>query len=228
MLECTAEVNRLAELLSGENDMALALLDEERKLVEGMLAFANRRQITSARKVQWLFCQPKYPGQEQPRDCIRLKRFHQRRLREWLERITKSEAGRKDLAEEIAWSLRRVKAYLVLGVDQAGKRRLSYDYQIVDADPIRAIETGYLAAVALILDESRGLTNRLKQCRWSRCKRFNLDFEPKGRPRTFCDGDHKYKYDLEMGAERVAKCRADNKLKRQRLIPIGTSPERTT
>jgi hypothetical protein len=65
-------------------------------------------------------------------------------------------------------------------------------------------------AVALILDEGRGLRDRLARCGYSKCGKFNLDSSPTGRPRRFCDADHARRYDAEDSKYRQKRYR--NKL----------------
>jgi hypothetical protein len=79
---------------------------------------------------------------------------------------------------------------------------------------INNVESGCAWAVALLLDQRYGLTNRLRQCGWSRCGRFRVDLAPRGRPRRFCSDEHKRLYDLETSGERVRRSRARTGAKR--------------
>jgi hypothetical protein len=199
--------------------MAFALLDEERRLVEGMLKFANLAEIKSAARVEWMFRRYKYPREETEQHLLRLRKFQQQTLRDWLVRITKGEAAQKTVAVEVSMRLHQVKAALVLGEDEDGNQHLVFDWGDLNGDNAAdTVINGCLAAVALILDHKRGLTSKLGQCRWSKCGKFNLDFEPKGRPRTHCPS-HKDYYDREVAAQRGRARRRSTELRRNRVRP---------
>lgn len=210
--------------------MTLALLDQERKLVEGMRIFANMRRIISACKVEQMFRRYKYSElrEETERQRVRLKKFQQI-LRGWLERIVTGEAGRKEVADEIAYSLRGIPAHVELvgeeRMDRKSKvpivtRRVAYFYDVLGKDAVGTVRAGCLMAVALILDEGRGLTSRLQQCGW--CGRFNLDLDAKWRPRRFCNAEHKRRFDLE-DPEKGIKAR----MKKYRSKTLRGSSRRT-
>jgi hypothetical protein len=191
--------------------MALALQAEERRVVEAALRFANLRRITSARQVERLFAeivdfhesmptwQDAATGRERAMvDATALYIEAQRQVQDWLARIARSEGGRQEVAREIT-------ARLADGIGarlSIRNRRLSYAFDI------GSVPTACVLAVALILDEGRRLTSRLRRCGWSRCQRFNLDLDPTGRPRRYCTPEHKRQHDAETVPERVRRYRA--------------------
>jgi hypothetical protein len=61
-------------------------------------------------------------------------------------------------------------------------------------------------AIALLLDDGRGLTNRLGQCGAPGCERFNLTFT--GRPRRHCSETHRLAFAAITANERVRRSRA--------------------
>ncbi len=184
--------------------MAFALQAIERRVIEAALKFANLPNIKSTEQVEQLFADVRSPG---------FRSLHEHRdgplivlalwgaLREWLQWICiLSQADKQLVAEDVAEFLNYVRVELKLKDGQ-----LQYGYQI---DDLRA---GCVLAVALLFSRGVKLTNRLHQCGW--CGRFNLVFEPKGRPRRFCGG-HKQKYDLETSAERVKRKRDRDRRRR--------------
>jgi hypothetical protein len=60
----------------------------------------------------------------------------------------------------------------------------------------------YYLALAFILEPSRGLTERLGQCRAPGCGRFNLTF--KRRARFYCNDEHRLAFD-KLDAPRRAR-----------------------
>lgn len=224
--------------------MALAVREEERKLIKGMLEFANMRKITSAGKVQALFWQPKYNlRKEHKHYCRGIKWFQKRYLRPWLSRMTtEGEEGRKRVAEEIAWPVRNVPVHIELveeartgrtgkkGKTPAGTppvvtRRVAYFYDVYGKDPVVTVRVGCLIALALILDESRGMTSRLKECGW--CGKFRLDFELKGAPPKFCNKPHKDLYDSKERVKRKREKREAEKKKAVRAAENAKGSLRT-
>jgi hypothetical protein len=191
--------------------MGNALQPEERRVVEAALRFANLRRIASAGQVEQLFAavidfrEIMLEGNLTV-DATALYVDAQREVRDWLERIARSEGGRKEVAREVA-------ARFAEGVGarlSIRNRRLRYAFDI------GSVPTACVLAVALLLDGRRGLENRVKRCRWSRCNggqpRFNVDLDPRGHPRWYCPG-HKERHDRETSAKRVAQWRTARKEK---------------
>lgn len=175
----------------------MALAPEERAVVEAAIKFANLGRITSAAQVEKLFAGINSPVfQTVGTNYKTYIENDQPRLRRWLRCITGNRADRDKVTAEVAPFLAEKLA--VLPVLEG--RRLHYRYFIT------GVEGACGLAVALLLDESRGLADRLKQCGYSKCHRFNLDLHPKGRPRRFCPG-HKELHDRETGAERQQRYR---------------------
>lgn len=133
-------------------------------------------------------------------------------LRDWFERITKANNQRREVAQEvnsIIWDA--VKLNLRLSENE----KKSFRYIETQFGPKTVL--GALAlATALILDESYGLTNRLKQCGNPECGKFNLDVKPQGRPRTHCNDTCKKAADAKTSAKRSKDWRDKNKRKQKR------------
>jgi hypothetical protein len=76
-------------------------------------------------------------------------------------------------------------------------------------------------AVAVLLDESRGLVGRLGRC--GACDRFNVAFN--GKPRRHCNEEHLDQYRAMTSTERVARWRqrqrAGSTRARARSAPLG-------
>jgi hypothetical protein len=102
----------------------------------------------------------------------------QRELKRWLDQIV----GRFRPRDREAIT-REVNRTLATALDHAGVRlengRLRYYFGLTGVQAVRAF------GVALILDEKRGLTGRLREC--PACGKFRLDWNLKGRPREVCD-----------------------------------------
>lgn len=183
----------------GTLEMPFALQAMDRKIIAAALKFANLRRITSTEQVERLFAETRSPRfrslQEHPQGPLILLSLWGV-LREWLQWIPLlSQADKQVVAEHVAEFLGEA-VHVELKLEGG---ELRYEYQV---DDLRA---GCVLAMALLFSKREKLTNRLKQCGW--CGRFNLEFDPKGRPRRFCRG-HKEKYDLETAAERVKRHRA--------------------
>ena len=180
--------------------MPLALGYEEKTVIETVLWFANLKRIKSTKQIEDRFSLlPLVPGRFKviEPEKVDAYRHDQAILRRWLELIAKGQAGRKSAEIELTNQLAAT-VETELGFSQG---RIIYQYGLTGVQAICSFGT------ALILDNSYELTTRLQQCGYSKCKKFNLDFKPKGRPRRFCNETCKKKYDLETGTERVRKYR---------------------
>lgn len=181
-----------------------ALQTEQKALVETVLWFANLKRIRSTKQVEQRFAQlPLVPGVFQIIEEENLAAYQQDQaeLRRWLEIITKSAAKRRNVANEIANRLA-----------QTVTARLSFSHgRLVYVYGITGVQAACALGIAFMLDETLGLSSRLKQCGNPECLRFNLDLLPKGRPRRFCSEECKKRADLFTGAERVRRHRQKKK-----------------
>ena len=179
--------------------------EPERDLIERCLRFANLRHVQTTRQVEEIFDGTSLLGGAKvrridPSERDVFVRDHAD-LRQRLEAIVSGEAGRAAVRPQVSTLLAQTvrlqlvvhRARLVLGYDAAG--------------------VGACCALALgfILDDSRGLTNRLGQCRKRGCGRFNLTF--RGRPRFFCNEKHRLAFDKIDARERVRRHRESKKRK---------------
>lgn len=190
--------------------MPLALPREHQKAVEAVRRFANLQRVDSDEQVERCFrglidlrdalpvwIDPKTGREKRAVISTDLYTDLQSILRGWLGKIARSTRGQREVAGEIA-------EVLVESVDTSTRfdnRRLTQVYSF------KSVGAACAFGVALILDERHDLASRLKQCGWSKCGHFNLDLNPKGRPRRFCSPEHKRLADLETVAERVRKYR---------------------
>jgi hypothetical protein len=128
-------------------------------------------------------------------------RDDQGELRDYLSEIISSHKGRKRVAEEVTKRMKQV------GVAHFVFKNEKLDYQF----SLNGIQAVCALGLALILDKNRKLTTRLQQCGNAKCRRFNLDFKPKGRPRRFCNDECKCLHDNQTAKERVKRHRAKYK-----------------
>src|SRR6185503_5440117 len=182
----------------------------ERGLIEATIGFANLRTIASNREVEDLFriWDMRGSGTGHAHDVefntieegsTRYADETQPRLRRWLKQTICSNAGRAQTASEVMEYIPRdIRAVPVFDLG-----RLWYDFQLT------GVEAGCALAVALILDNDRGLTGRLQQCTLSTCGRFNVDFDAclRPRPRKYCSVSHRTLANYEQSPERMRQWR---------------------
>lgn len=167
---------------------------KERNVVEAALEFANLRPIESNRQVEDLF------GIEAGRieEGSSLYRDEsQPMLRRWLRQVVGSNAGRAQTSLEVAHLMPRN----IVAVPVYATGRLSYDFQLP------CVDAGCILALALLLDEERGLTGRLQQCTLSWCGRYGVDFDGHARPRKYCSANHRMLANYEQSPERMRQWR---------------------
>jgi hypothetical protein len=168
----------------------LAVTPEEKVLIESALKFANVKKIKSTHQVETIF-QRNVPLVGPKFQVLRPQEHQQygidqRELQGWLQASTKATHARKQVAAELA---KRLETVHMQATFHEGHLAVSF--------ALRGVQACYSYAVALILDERRNLAGKLAQCGWSRCRRFRLDFSPKGRPRRFCNPKHKWRAEAE-------------------------------
>lgn len=185
----------------------------QKGLIESVLAFANLKTVESLDQVVVTLIDRAYHAaelririQEMNTPLVALRAVHER-LRADLRTIATQEGGHQKALDDVGKGVvrRLTEAGPTVTFEwQRGRmmQRINLDRYDVDA---------YCSlALVLILDDGLGLTSRLGCCRYSRCGRFRLDFNPTGRPRVFCAG-HKERYDNEQSNDRVKKWRANQK-----------------
>ncbi len=154
--------------------MRFQLQPRDEEAIRATLAFANMERVDTDEEVEQLFegamdlssMSSAKSDYAQIRDAVR----------DWLESITRSERGCREVWDEVArFSKDMIHPEVVLS--ESGRREMKLDYYFDDVDAV------VVFAVALILDEGYGLKKKLQRCV---CGRFNLDFKPKGRPRKYC------------------------------------------
>lgn len=167
---------------------------KDRSLVEAALAFANLRPIESNRQVEDLF------GIEEGRideHSTLYRDESQPMLRRWLGQAIRGNGGRAQTSLEIAHLMPR--NIVAIPVYAAG--RLSYDFRLP------CVDAGCILALALLLDEERGLTSRLQQCTLSWCGRYSVDFDGNSRARKYCSPNHRMLANYEQSPERMRQWR---------------------
>jgi len=172
-----------------------SLSPRERDLVVAAVGFANLKTIETNRQVEDLFgiAEADRIGE----DYSLYRAELQPMLRRWLRQVTSGYAGRAQTSLEIAHLMpSSIAAAPVFVAD-----RLSYAFQLP------GVEAGCILALALILDEERGLTGRLQQCTLSWCGRFNVDFDAQSRPRKYCSPNHRMLAHYEQSPERMRQWR---------------------
>ena len=180
--------------------MPLALRNEERRVIEAALWFANLRHIKSTRQVEEMFAGlPQVPGKFKVIEAEKVAayRSNQRELRDWLKVIAVSAGAKRTRVKEyVREQLGTVNTFLTFEDD-----RMKSQYVLT------GVQACYTFAVALLLDKTNKLTMRLKQCGAPDCGRFNLDFNPTGRPRRFCNEAHRRAADALTAADRIRRYR---------------------
>ena len=186
---------------------------EEQKVIEAALVFANLRRIRSVDQAQKIFMRLPLVGRRFnviPRSEVRAFRKDQTELRYWLERIDRvGESAREEIAAAVADRLGAVDT------------RVTFDGErVLYGFALSGVQAGYAYAVGLILDGSRDLTSRLRQCTAPGCGRFRLDLE--GKPRKYCNEEHRRRADAAGAKYRVRKWR---KRKPSRTIGRGKADQ---
>lgn len=168
----------------------MVLQDHEKQAIKAALRYANLRAMP-----MWL--DPKMWPPEALYEWLReaLLRIAASPRRN----VAETKRERQAVREEIAPAL--VQGAAARYVFKAGRLELTHSY--------RSFREVCVFALALILDERRRLASRLHKCGWDGCDRFNLDVDPKGRPRRFCNPVHKARADAKTVAERVRKHRKE-------------------
>ena len=165
---------------------------EELSLIASALEFANLKSIDSTNQVENIF-KRNVPLIGSFFKVIPAKdrsayEGDQRELRGWLKGIAEPPTtNREKVGREVAKRLKTVDTKITF---HGGRSRMSF--------ALSGVQACYSYAVALILDEQRGLTSKLAQCGWSTCGQFRLDASPKGRPRRYCDSEHKWRAEGEL------------------------------
>jgi hypothetical protein len=181
----------------------------EQDLIERTLRFANLRVIANTLQVEQLFAEATMVRAGDVFGTLSVSevatyRRDQKGLRERLAAIASGNVReRRDLTEKANELLATVPTRLGL----VGQR-------LVFGFTVRGVGPATWLALAFLLDEGRGLTNRLGQCRKPGCGRFNLTFE--GRPRIFCNEQHRLAYDRSVAADRARKWRDDRRARAAR------------
>lgn len=182
----------------------LKFTEQEQSVIEAALRFANIKKIKSAEQVEKIFT-PLAPGVFKTisgKDKTgKAFKNDQAELKKWLIEISeKGIHARETIGTTIAQRLRTVDTEISFDGS-----RISYIFGLT------GVQAAYSFAVALILDDTKGLTNRLGFCKAPKCGKFRLDFE--GKPRSFCSDEHRYRYDLSKSADRVKAWRKRQKKK---------------
>ena len=192
--------------------MTYALRDYERKIIKAALGLANCRP-KDARKMVSAFM-PLCTFNANVEDlllpdadsvCIE----HRQSLLDWFERITTSAKERRAVTLEVNPALWDAVELILQLTEKKGFRYI--ETQI----GLNTFPGALAMATALILDDSYGLANRLKQCGNPKCGKFNLDLKPHGRPRTHCNAACKKAADATTSAERSRRHR-EKKAKSQK------------
>lgn len=184
--------------------MTLALHDEEQEVIEAVLWFANLKRVSSTAQIEKRFSKlslvKSYFMVIKPNE-VHEYRDNQAKLRHWLQKITRSNQGRKEIERIVSKEMKQVSEAKLTFKDG------NFGYEFL----LHGVEAVYTLGTALILDRKKKLTTRLKQCGNPDCLRFNLDFKPKGRPKRFCDVECKRIHDNATANERVKRHREKQK-----------------
>ena len=131
-------------------------------------------------------------------------------LCDWFERIARANNDRDAVAREVNAMLEDVIGLVPHLKKSKGSRRLEYQFRS------KGFAGRAAMATALILDEKLGLTNRLKRCGNPKCRKFNLDLNPHGRPRRHCNAKCREEFDKSRSAQRMRNWRRKQARKQKR------------
>ena len=176
---------------------------EQAALVSAVLAFANLRPLRSVAQVQKLF--RAVPGatavfQTIPAKDLPAFKQDQRDVRDWLAAIATREAERIRAVEH---AVSQLFPKTVISVYSLERHTVHWVFP--------GVQACYVAGVALILTRPLALARRLGQCRAPLegadgiCGRFRLDLA--GKPRRYCNDEHRRRFDAADAARRVRKMR---------------------
>lgn len=161
----------------------------EASVLKVVIWFANLDRVKSTSQIETRFAkavgmgfdefQEINPGEESKFEGDRSD------LRDWLRLVASGNdaAGERKLIEEVDDFLRRKLHVRLLGPANAPRLEMRPD----------GVEATCALGLALLLDSSRGLRSRLGYCAWEGCGRFSLNLAPKGRPKHFCNDNHRLK-----------------------------------
>jgi hypothetical protein len=191
--------------------MKSSLQLDERRLINGVLTFANMPHVSSVAKVERLFrsyMNPLMRDREDRKECDRLERLRQE-LCVWLRCIDdwRPHAVFEDIAERMYRRDFSVRMELV--EERRGEFKLVDRFE-VSGGAVEAVESACLRAVALIL--ARDLVSRVRLCGW--CKKFFVAFE--GRSRKYCNKEHQQEFDA-TDAKRRQKLLRDKRRKQREI-----------
>mgnify|MGYP003664603713 FL=1 len=180
--------------------MSLALHQEEQDVVEAVLWFANLKRISSTKQIETRFSKlslvKSYFMVIDPNQ-VDDYRENQEKLRYWLQEITKSNKGRKEIEGIVSKEM-----------EQVSETKLTFKKGVFGYEfLLHGVEAVYTLGTALILNRKTKMATRLKQCGNPDCLRFNLEFKPKGRPKRFCNSECKRVHDNATAKERVKRYR---------------------
>lgn len=183
----------------------LALQSYEKKTIKTVLWFANLKSIRSTKQIEEKFSKlPLVPSlfKSIPASEVFAYENDQERLSNLLRQITQSEKSRNIVSLEVCEMLR----------NKIQEVQLDFSHrQITTRFGLTGVEAVMAYGLALILDNRYNITARLQQCGNPNCKRFNLDLEPKGRPKKHCGKKCKDRADAVTGSERVKRSRRKGK-----------------
>jgi hypothetical protein len=186
--------------------MRVMIPPAERDLIERTLKFANVQLVPSTTDIESIFrSAPLVQATTAVFKVLRPQevdayRMDQRVLRDVLAGIA---SGR--VVDRRRWAEHATRT---LG-DTVHARLAVVGSRLVFAYQVTGVIAATWLAVAFLLDEGRGLTNRLGQCRKPGCGKFNLTFE--GKRRVFCNDAHRLAYDRTVAKDRVRAWRRRQK-----------------
>jgi hypothetical protein len=183
--------------------------ESEKKAIEAARRFANLPQVESDAQVERVFAglvdfretsptwiDPKTGRETRAASLVELYAELHRTVRQQFARLVASpRQQRREMQKEIAPVL--AEGIATGYVFRKGRLELVHGFQ--------SVREVCIFAFALILDERRGLTNRLHRCGW--CGHFNLDLNPNGRPRRYCTPKHKELADAKRAPDRLREYR---------------------
>jgi hypothetical protein len=183
--------------------MRVTINRAEQQLIERALRLANMREIKSTKQVEDLFTDLPFVGvfdhkgrqvfQVLKPSEVEVYRETQSDLRKMLGSVASGRA--KERAEVLDVLRRTQQPVLLIPSDTAPQQIFVFP----------GVEACWKYVLLLLLDPSRGLTNRLGRCDAPDCGNFNLAFT--GRPKRYCNEKHRLAADALRVNERVKEWR---------------------
>lgn len=169
-----------------------SLSDEERRLINSVLKFANLKEVKSVDQIHSIF--DRYIIQRLPVGQEEAFRSDQRKLRSWLDTLITKRRLTNAIQKEIGDILNRA---------------VSVQFGLLDGCVgvtsflLPGVESCLSYAAALLVDRNRNLTPFLRRCAAPKCGRYFLAKKGRGQQGNWCKPSHKAEAQRAQNLKRV-------------------------